>query len=204
MAEKTVKEQDKEEIPSEEIAQEEVSTDENVETTESVEAEAVKEDKPKKKGKIFGSKENKELEKLKAEFEEYKNMHLRTLAEYDNFRKRTTAEKTQIYNNAVSDTVNALLPVADNIERALAQQDASADDLKKGFEMIAGQFTQSFEKLSIVTVGEIGEKFNPEFHNAVSHIDSEDFEENTISAVFQKGYKIGDKLVRFAMVQVAN
>ncbi len=195
VAEQTITNQDELEKENEELeekkdVQEEVSDS----TTE----------KPKKKSKFLNSKDSKELEKLKAEFEEYKNMHLRTLAEYDNFRKRTQGEKTQIYNNAVSDTVNALLPVADNIERALAQQDASADDLKKGFEMIAGQFTQSFEKLSIIAVGEIGEKFNPEFHNAVSHIDSEEFEESTISAVFQKGYKIGDKLVRYAMVQVAN
>ncbi len=195
MAEQTIKDQ-------EELETESIETNEELSQEEVVEDK--KEEKPKKKSKFLNSKDSKELEKLKAEFEEYKNMHLRTLAEYDNFRKRTSSEKTQIYNNAVSDTVNALLPVADNIERALAQQDASADDLKKGFEMIAGQFTQSFEKLSIVSVGEVGEKFNPEYHNAVSHIDSDELEENTISAVFQKGYKIGDKLVRYAMVQVAN
>ncbi|MFI3325277.1 MAG: nucleotide exchange factor GrpE [Clostridia bacterium] len=158
--------------------------------------------KEKKKKKI--SKEAEELEKLKEEFEKYKESHLRVLAEYDNFRKRSIAEKTSVYNNAVSDTVNNILPVADNIERALAQENASAEDMKKGVEMIANQFKASFDKLGITSIGEVGEEFSPELHNAVSTIESEDLAENTISSVFQKGYKLGDKVVRHAMVQVVN
>lgn len=145
-----------------------------------------------------------ELEKLQAEFEAHKQQHLRVLAEYDNFRKRTAAEKTAIYNNAVSDTVQALLPIADNIERALGQENATAEDMKKGVEMIEAQIQQSFEKLGITPCGAVGEAFDPNLHNAVAHIEDENLGENVISAVFQKGYLLGDRVVRFAMVQVAN
>ena len=168
------------------------------------EPEAKGETGKEKKKKEKKSKEKEELEKLKEEFESYKQTHLRILAEYDNFRKRTNNEKAQIYGNAVSDTINALLPVADNMERALAQEKATADDMRKGVEMIANQFSASFEKLGITPIGEVGEKFNPDLHNAVSHIDSEELEDNVIAAVFQKGYKLGDKVIRHAMVQVAN
>ena len=159
-----------------------------------------KAEKKKKKEKV--SKED--YDRLQAEFESHKQQYLRILAEYDNFRKRSAAEKTGVYNNAVSDTVNAILPVADNIDRALAQQNASAEDMKKGVEMISNQFKASFEKLNIHEVGAVGDAFDPNLHNAVSHIDSEDFGENVISAVFQKGYMLGDKVIRYAMVQVAN
>mgnify|MGYP002305759736 FL=1 len=126
------------------------------------------------------------------------------LAEYDNFRKRSANEKNAVYNNAVSDTINAILPVADNIDRALAQENVSAEDMKKGVEMIASQFKASFEKLGIREVGQVGEPFDPALHNAVAHIESDELGENVISAVFQKGYMLGDKVVRHAMVQVAN
>lgn len=171
---------------------------------ENKEEKKVKAEKPEKKKSSKKSKESEELEKLKEEYNDFKVKHLRVLAEYDNFRKRSASEKSQIYNNAVSDTVNKILPVADNIERALAMEGGSAEDIKKGLEMIAGQFANAFEALSITAIGEVGEKFDPEVHNAVSHIDSEDLEENVVSAVFQKGYKIGDKIIRHAMVQVAN
>lgn len=144
------------------------------------------------------------LEKLQAEFDAHKQQHLRVLAEYDNFRKRTAAEKTAIYNNAVSDTVQAILPIADNIERALGQENATAEDMKKGVEMIEAQIQQAFEKLGITPCGAVGEAFDPNLHNAVAHIEDEALGENVISAVFQKGYLLGDRVVRFAMVQVAN
>ncbi len=145
-----------------------------------------------------------ELEKLQAEFETHKQQHLRVLAEYDNFRKRSQNEKSAIYNNAVSDTVQALLPIADNIERALEQENASAEDMRKGVEMIESQIQQAFEKLGITPCGAVGESFDPNRHNAVAHIEDESLGENVISAVFQKGYLLGDRVVRFAMVQVAN
>ncbi len=158
--------------------------------------------KEKKKKKL--SKEAEELLKVKEEFEAHKQTYLRMLAEYDNFRKRSQNEKIQVYGNAVSETVSALLPVADNIDRALSQENASAENLIKGVEMIQSQFKASFEKLGISPIGEIGEEFNPELHNAVSHIENEELGENVIADVFQKGYKLGDKVIRHAMVQVAN
>ena len=150
-------------------------------------------------------KKKKKSEKIpKEEFDSHKQQHLRVLAEYDNFRKRSANEKNAVYNNAVSDTINAILPVADNIDRALAQENASAEDMKKGVEMIANQFKASFEKLGIREIGQVGEPFDPALHNAVAHIESDELGENVISAVFQKGYMLGDKVVRHAMVQVAN
>ena len=145
-----------------------------------------------------------ELEKLQAELEAQKQQYLRVLAEYDNFRKRTQNEKNAIYNNAVSDTIQAILPIADNIERALDQENASAEDMKKGVEMIESQIEAAFEKLGITSSGAVGEAFDPNLHNAVAHIEDEELGENVISAVFQKGYLLGDRVVRHAMVQVAN
>ena len=145
-----------------------------------------------------------ELEQLRAEFDEYKQQHLRVLAEYDNFRKRTAAEKTAIYNNAVSDTVQAILPIADNIGLALNQENASGEDMRKGVEMIEAQIKAAFEKMGIAETGAVGETFDPNLHNAVAHIEDEDLGENVISAVFQKGYTLGGRVVRHAMVQVAN
>lgn len=172
---------------------------------EAVEETPVKEEKTSgEKKKKKGSPEKEELEKLKKEFEEHKQQYLRVLAEYDNFRKRTQSEKTSIYNNAVSDTVQAILPIADNIERALSQENASAEDMFKGVEMIENQIKAAFEKLGIKESGTVGEPFDPQYHNAVAHIDDENLGENVIAAVYQKGYVLGDRVVRHAMVQVAN
>ncbi len=187
------------EILSERRIQVEKEKDEVIENEVS-EKEAKEEKKKKKKT----SKENEELERLKEEFEKYKEVHLRVLAEYDNFRKRSQNEKVMAYANATSDAVNAVLPVADNIERALGQENASAEDLVKGIEMIKNQFEGCFSKLGVTKIGEVGDKFNPDLHNAVSHIENEEFEENTVTEVFQKGYMLGDKVIRYAMVQVAN
>ena len=145
-----------------------------------------------------------ELEKLQAELAGQKEQYLRVLAEYDNFRKRTAGEKTAIYNNAVADTVQAILPIADNIGLALGQENASGEDMRKGVEMIEAQIESAFEKLGVAPVGAVGEAFDPNLHNAVAHIEDEALGENVISAVFQKGYTLGGRVVRHAMVQVAN
>lgn len=158
-----------------------------------------KKDKKKKPDKNLEA-----LEKLREEFEAHKQQHLRVLAEYDNFRKRTQTEKTSVYNNAVSDTVQAILPIADNIGLALSQENASAEDMKKGVEMIQNQIDAAFEKLGVRAIGQVGESFDPNLHNAVAHIDDENLGENVIAAVYQKGYMLGDRVVRHAMVQVAN
>ena len=154
--------------------------------------------------KEAASQDREALEKLQKEFDEHKQQYLRVLAEYDNFRKRTAHEKDAIYNNAVSDTVQAILPIADNIERALSQENASAEDMKKGVEMIEAQIKSAFEKLGVTEIGQAGDPFDPNLHNAVAHIDDESLGENVIAAVYQKGYKLGDRVVRHAMVQVAN
>lgn len=164
------------------------------------EAQPEEKEKPKKKTKKLDDA----LEKLSAEFDAYKEQHLRVLAEYDNFRKRTQSEKASIYNNAVSDTIQAILPIADNIQLALGQENASADDLKKGVEMIETQIEAVFQKLGITETGKVGETFDPKLHNAVAHIEDENLGENVIAAVYQKGYLLGDRVVRHAMVQVAN
>ena len=129
--------------------------------------------------------------------------HLRLAAEYDNFRKRTIKEKEASYGNGKADAVAKMLPVYDNLERALNQETADAA-YKKGVEMTMNELIKIFTSLGVEIFGNVGETFDPNLHNAVMHIDSEELGENTISQVFQKGFKIGDKVVRFAMVQVAN
>ena len=128
---------------------------------------------------------------------------LRLAAEFDNFRKRTIKEKEASYGNGKADTVAKILPVYDNLERALNQPTEDAA-YKKGVEMTMTELVKILTGLGVEIYGEAGDSFNPELHNAVMHIESEELGENTIAAVFQKGVKVGDKVVRFAMVQVAN
>ena len=132
-----------------------------------------------------------------------RDAHLRVAAEYDNFRKRTVKEKEQSYGNGKADAVAKMLPVYDNLERALNQPTEDAA-YKKGVEMTMTELVKILNGLGIEIFGDKGDAFDPNLHNAVMHIDDETLEENTISQVFQKGFKIGDKVVRFAMVQVAN
>ena len=129
--------------------------------------------------------------------------HLRLAAEYDNFRKRTVKEKEQSYTNGKCDAVEKLLPVYDNLQRALKQETADTA-FKKGVEMTMTQLVGIFSGLGVEIFGNVGEEFDPNFHNAVMHTEDENFGENTICQVFQKGFKLGEKIIRFAMVQVAN
>ena len=129
--------------------------------------------------------------------------HIRLAAEYDNFRKRTVKEKEASYGNGKSDAVAKMLPVYDNLERALNQPTEDAA-YKKGVELTMNELVKIFSSLGVEIFGDVGDAFDPKEHNAVMHIDSEELPENTVSQVFQKGFKIGDKIVRFAMVQVAN
>ena len=138
-------------------------------------------------------------EKYNAEHDQF----LRLAAEFDNYRKRTQKEKEASYGNGKADAVAKLLPVYDNLERALNQPTEDAN-FKKGVEMTMTQLVTIFNGLGVEIFGEVGENFDPELHNAVMHTESEELGENTIAAVFQKGFKIGEKVVRFAMVQVAN
>ena len=138
-------------------------------------------------------------EKYNAEHDSY----LRLAADYDNFRKRTLKEKEQSYGNGKADAVEKLLPVYDNLERALNQPTEDAA-YKKGVEMTFTQLVSIFNSLGVEIFGNVGDEFDPNLHNAIMHTEEEGVEENTITMVFQKGFKLGDKIVRFAMVQVAN
>ena len=132
-----------------------------------------------------------------------RDAHLRIAAEYDNFRKRTIKEKEASYGNGKADAVAKMLPIYDNLERALNQETSDAA-YKKGVEMTMNELLKIFGTLGVEVFGNVGDAFDPNLHNAVMHIENEELPENSLSAVFQKGFKIGEKVVRFAMVQVAN
>jgi len=132
-----------------------------------------------------------------------RDAHLRVAAEFDNFRKRTIKEKEASYGNGKADAVEKLLPVYDNLERAL-NQPTEDEAFKKGVEMTMTQLVGIFSGLGVEIFGNVGEEFDPNFHNAVMHTEDENLGENVISQVFQKGFKLGEKIIRFAMVQVAN
>ena len=163
---------------------------------------AEKPEKPEKPSKHKSGEAEKLREaeqKLAAEHDGY----LRLAAEYDNFRKRSQREKDGIYADARAATVEKFLPVYDNLERALSQQ-TTDEAFKKGVEMTMNQLTGVFEALGVKVFGTAGETFDPTLHNAVMHCEDEALGENVIAEVFQKGFTLGDKVVRFAMVKVAN
>lgn len=149
-------------------------------------------------------KEDSAEEKLKKELESQKNNYLRLAAEYDNYRKRTTNEKAGIYSDATAKAISEILTVADSLEMAVKAAENAPEEFKKGIELVAAQMENALTKLNVERFGEAGEEFNPELHNAVSKIDDESLGENVIAQVFQTGYKTGDKIIRHAMVQVAN
>ena len=132
-----------------------------------------------------------------------KEQFLRLAAEYDNYRKRTAKEKENLWTDAKADTVQAFLPVYDNLERALKQETAD-EAYKKGVEMTMNQLKEVFAKLGITEIEAEGKPFDPNLHNAVMHIEDENLGENTVAQVFQAGFMLGEKVIRFAMVQVAN
>ncbi len=171
------------------------------------EEEAGAEKCEKKAKRVSSSKE--ENEKLKAELEaqkksydELNDKYLRMAAEYDNFRRRSREEKEATYENALSDTVAQLLPIVDNLERAVIYDDG--EKVKEGLVMIAKSVTAAFSSLGIEEIGKPGESFDPNLHSAVMHIDDDAFGEGEIVEVFQKGYKKGKRIIRFASVKTAN
>lgn len=175
--------------------------------TEEVKAEAQEtetEAKPDKASKL--KSENKALtaenEKLKKELAETSDKYLRMLAEYDNFRRRTQKEKEGIYADAYESALSAVLPVADNLERAALCTDG--ESLSDGVKMIIKQFSEALGKLGVEAYGARGDAFDPVVHNAVMQIEDEELGENTVAEVLQKGYKKGDRILRHAVVKVAN
>ena len=166
--------------------------------------------KEDKKEKRFGKKKDEERAALEAEKEALEkekaalnDKYLRICAEYDNFRRRSQKEKDNLYGDIKANTVQQFLPVYDNLERAL-KQGTEDEAYRKGVEMIMTQFNATLEKLGVKKIESLGQAFDPNKHNAVMHVEDESLGENTIVEVFQEGFAIGDKVIRFAMVKVAN
>lgn len=169
---------------------------EEVKTNESTTPEPEKKEKKK-------SKKDSEIETLKAELESKNDLLKRTAAEFDNFKKRTERERASVAEYAKAGIIKQILPILDNIDRASAA-DKSGEDYLKGIELIIKQFEALAGNLGIEEVAKVGDTFDPNFHEAVMHIEDETLGENIISQVLQKGYKLGDTVIRAAMVQVAN
>ena len=164
--------------------------------------ECVTEEPPKKEKKLDKKEMLAEIEALKAEIKEKDDKYLRMAAEYDNFRRRSREEKDAIYENSLGDTVTSLLPIIDNLERAALYDDG--EKVKEGLAMTAKAAQAALEALGVESFGAVGETFDPNSHNAVLHVDDEAFGDGEIVEVFQKGYKKGKRIIRFAMVKVAN
>ena len=203
---KDKKEEKKQPAPAADEIKEEVKTEEpEIEAKEAdgkkPEAEKAEEKKPEEKK----GKEKKEEKKpdLKAELDTLNDKYLRICAEYDNFRKRSQKEKDSLYGDVKAETLKKFLPVYDNLVRALAQS-TEDEAYRRGVEMIMNQFNVTMEKLGVTEIECLGKKFDPAFHNAVMHVEDEEKGENEIVEVFQKGFMMGDKVIRFAMVKVAN
>ncbi|MDO4815726.1 MAG: nucleotide exchange factor GrpE [Bacillota bacterium] len=174
------------------------------EKTEEVKTEAPKkEKKPKKESKKSQDSKEAVKEAVEKAVKEEKEKYIRLAAEYDNFRRRSQKEKESLYGDIRADVLTKFLPVYDNLERALKQETAD-EAYRKGVEMIMNQFVATMDKLGITEIDAQGETFDPEKHNAVMHIDDDAYGENEVVEVFQKGFKLGDKVIRFAMVKVAN
>ena len=187
------------ETPEEPITPETPEESITPETPEEI-SKTKKESKLKKNGKKALEEE---LKALQERYDGERDAHLRLAAEYDNFRKRSQKEKDSAYSNGKADAVAKLLPVYDNLERALSQETEDAA-FKKGVELTMTELMKILQGLGVEVFGQVGDPFDPKLHNAVMHIDNEELGENVLSQVFQKGFRLGDKVVRFAMVQVAN
>lgn len=200
MAEKKMSEEKLEEMlnelePEDNATEEKDEKSEKKKSKKNSETEALKKELEKTK---------KELEEAKSSLEEKNNKYLTMLAEYDNFRKRSTLEKERTYSDAKSDALAQILPVIDNLERAASYGGGNAENVAKGLEMTLRSFSEVLEKLGIKEIEALGKTFDPELHNAVFHVDDESYGEQEIIEVLQKGYIIGDRVLRYAMVKVAN
>lgn len=143
-------------------------------------------------------------EKLQNALDEKNEQFLRLCAEYDNFRKRSQKEKQDIYSSSQVEVIKELLPVLDNFDRAAENKDSNFDDYKKGIDLIYNQLGEILKKLGVESYGARGEAFDPNIHNAVMTVEDSELGENQVASVFSKGYKLGDRIIREAVVQVAN
>ena len=192
-----------------ETAEPENSPEEVKEETAAPE-ESKSDKKEEKKEKRFGKKKDEERAALEAEKEALEkekaalnDQYLRICAEYDNYRRRSQKEKDNLYGEIKASTVKQFLPVYDNLERAL-KQGTEDEAYRKGVEMIMSQFNATLERLGVKKIESLGQTFDPNKHNAVMHVDDESLGENVIVDVFQEGFTVGEKVIRFAMVKVAN
>ena len=144
-----------------------------------------------------------EVAALKAQLVESNDKYLRMLAEYDNFRRRSTKERQGVWNDAVAQTLKDLLPIADNLDRA-AHASGDAEAIRQGLDMTMKAMADMFTRLGVEVYGKVGEPFDPTYHNAVMHVDDDRYGENEICDVFQAGFMLGDRVLRFAVVRVAN
>nr|WP_325196265.1 nucleotide exchange factor GrpE [uncultured Oscillibacter sp.] len=200
-----------EETPEAQEAQETTAAEQTAPEAEKKEEQAAAEEKTDKKAKKKKEKtytltrEQMEAAELAAkQLESVKDQFVRLTAEYDNYRKRTTKEKDNIYQDAKADTIKEFLAVYDNLERAMATEGDEDSPHKKGLEMIFHQYQEILKKLGVTEIEAQGAPFDPEKHNAVMHIDDESLGENVVAQVFQAGFTLGDKVIRHAIVQVAN
>ena len=192
------------ELPEEEVQEETASEEEAVSEEASAEEspEAAAEDSSESAESAEPSPEEK-IKALEEAAAADKDKYLRLLAEYDNFRKRSIKEKLDASENATAKAAVEVISVIDNFERAVAAE-CSDENYKKGVEMIYNQFIDVIKKLGVEEIDALGKEFDPNLHNAVTQVEDENFGENTVSQVYQKGYKLGDKVIRCAMVVVAN
>ncbi len=161
-------------------------------------------DREAKKEKKLLSEKDAKIAELEEKLSEENDKHLRMMAEYENFRKRAAKEKESIYTDSLCDTAAQLLPIIDNLERALEAESDKESSMYKGVEMVMKQCTEVFTKLGISEIEAMGKTFDPNLHNAVMHDEDPEKGENEITAVFQKGYIRGDKVLRYSVVKVSN
>ena len=178
-------------------------TEETASETEELREEAPVEEAPAEEAPKEEAPKESELEKAQKALAQEHDQYLRLAAEYDNFRKRSRKEKEALYTDVKAETAGKFLPVYDDLERALANE-TSDEAYKKGVELIMAEFRKIMTGLGVEEFGEAGEAFDPNAHNAVMHVENEELGENVIAQVFQKGFRIGDKVIRHAVVQVAN
>ena len=195
--------QEKDKMAPEATAAEETPAETVIEAP--VETEAPAEETPAAEGEdsLAEGKASAALARAKKALKDQEDAYLRLAAEYDNFRRRTTKEKSEAYTNAKADAALKFLPVYDNLERAL-NQGTEDEAFLKGVEMTMTQLLDVLASLDIKPIEAVGQPFDPNLHNAVMHIEDENFGENTVAACFQTGFMMGEKVIRFAMVQVAN
>lgn len=203
---KTVEEQEAEEVVTEQQAAE-TAEEEAVETPAEANEEEVAEEagksETKEKPSFFKKKKDKEKEKLEQQVEDLTDRLKRSMAEFDNYRKRTEKEKSSMYIIGAKEIVEKILPVVDNFDRGLAQA-TEGDAFAEGMKMIHKQLLTTLEGLGVQPIEAVGKEFNPDFHNAVMHVDDESVGENIVVEEFQKGYTYKDFVVRHSMVKVAN